>query len=591
MIALDRAYVWAWDARPFPVFPNNRDLWSDGGNYARGHWLNGRAGGRTLASVVEEICRQSGIEAIDTVDLHGFVRGYIVEDVADARQALQPLMLRYGFDAIEREGVLKFRLRDGVSAIDLGPDDFAESEDLQALTELSREAEAEMTGRARVRFTEADANHDVLSEEAVLPDDATHAVATSDLPLSMTRSEGRQVVERWLTEARVARDGALFALPPSKMWLGAGDVVTLPSPADGERARYRIDRVEQSNLSLIEAVRIEPEVYKPTVLEEDGPGQRPFAAPVPVLPLFMDLPLMAGDEVPHAPHLALSAQPWPGSVALFSSASDDDYTLSELITRRSVIGTTQTPLPRALPGIWDHGPDLQVQLISGTLESRGADAVLNGTNLAAIGDGSSGRWEVIQFEKADLIGVDTYLVSSRLRGQAGSNGLMPEIWPADSWFVLLNGVPKQIDLKPAQRRIARHFRIGPSRRPNSDPSYTYVLAAFDGNGLRPYSPCHLRVEGALGADIRLSWIRRTRIDGDSWDLAEVPLGEDSESYVVRVMRGRAVLREVTVSHPSWTYGVAAQSSDGAIGGETLEVAQVSARFGPGPSTAVMIEIP
>ena len=43
MVDLDHSHVWAWDARPFPEFPGNSDLWQDGANYAKGHWLNGRA--------------------------------------------------------------------------------------------------------------------------------------------------------------------------------------------------------------------------------------------------------------------------------------------------------------------------------------------------------------------------------------------------------------------------------------------------------------------------------------------------------------------------------------------------------------------
>ena len=33
MIDMDHAYVWAWDARPYPWFPGNTGLWSDGENY------------------------------------------------------------------------------------------------------------------------------------------------------------------------------------------------------------------------------------------------------------------------------------------------------------------------------------------------------------------------------------------------------------------------------------------------------------------------------------------------------------------------------------------------------------------------------
>ncbi|MEM6897387.1 MAG: glycoside hydrolase TIM-barrel-like domain-containing protein, partial [Pseudomonadota bacterium] len=114
MVDMSRAHVWAWDARPYPYFPANTDVWSDGDNYDRGHWLTGRATGRSLADVVTEICARSGLYDIDVSNLYGFVRGYVVDFVSDARAALQPLMLAYGFDAVEREGKLVFFNRDGL---------------------------------------------------------------------------------------------------------------------------------------------------------------------------------------------------------------------------------------------------------------------------------------------------------------------------------------------------------------------------------------------------------------------------------------------------------------------------------------------
>ena len=131
------------------------------------------------------------------------------------------------------------------------------------------------------------------------------------------------------------------------------------------------------------------------------------------------------------------------------------------------------------------------------------------------------------------------------------------------------------------RRVARHFRIGPARRSFDDPSYTYQVHAFDGNGLRPYAPAHLRAT-PVGEGHRIEWIRRTRLDGDSWDGAEVPLGEEREAYLVRVRRGQTVLREVDVTAPSWTYGATQQAADLAQGAVEIAVAQISARYGPGP---------
>ncbi|KUJ80756.1 host specificity protein [Ruegeria marisrubri] len=587
MIDMSNAYVWAWDARPFPDFPNRRGLWSDGVNQARGHWLNGRSGSRSLASVVTEICHRSGVTALDVSQLWGTVRGYAVEDVSDARSQLQPLMLRYGFDAIERDGVLQFRMRDGRRETVLEPDQFARSTEMEGTVEYRREAEAEMTGRVRLRFVQSDADHDIVAEEAVLGDTETHAVAGNEMPLSMTRAEGRQTVERWLSEARVSRETARFALPPSLMALGAGDVVRLPG-ADGAAGQlYRIDRIEQAEMQIAEAVRIEPNVYQPVDIPLDQVSVKPFVAPTPVLPVFLDLPLITGDEAPHAPYLAVSAEPWPGTVAVYRSDNDEDYALGEIIAERAVIGFTETALPRASAGLWDEGPALQVKLISGALESRTRDAVLNGANLAAIGDGTPGNWELFQFSVADLVAPEVYALSGRLRGQLGSDALMPDVWPAGSMFVLLDARVVQTGLTRSERRVAKHYRIGPARRGYDDPSYTHLIEAFDGNGLRPYSPVHLTAKTDASGTV-FSWVRRTRIDGDGWGGLDVPLGEESETYLLRVRQGGSILREVALAAPNWTYAASAQAADGIVGAYEVEVAQVSAAYGPGPFASVAV---
>ncbi|WP_425071034.1 baseplate multidomain protein megatron [Sagittula sp. S175] len=583
MLDMSRAFVWAWDARPYPWFPGNAALWSDGANYRAGHWLNGRVSGRTLASVVTEVCRRVGLTRIDTSGLHGFVRGYVVPDVADARRALQPLMLAYGFDAIERDGTLVFRMRTGANPTDLSLAQFAVSDELEGDIEEVRAGEAEMAGRVRVGFVLADSDHQAVTEEAVLPDDATHAVSDTDIALTLTRSEGRQTAERWLAEARVARDTMRFALPPSHLALGAGDIVRLPSKSGPVLAR--IDKVEVMEYQLIDAVRIEPDIYLPSTFDEDAARLRPFVPATPVTPLFMDLPLMSGAEVEHAPHLAVTALPWPGSVAVYDAPEDADYTINRLIAARSVIGITETPLLRARPGMIDPGAPLQVRLATGTLSSITDGAFLSGGNLMAIGDGGPGNWELFQFRDAALFGENQWLLSHRLRGQSGSDGIMPDAWPVGSYVVLMNGAPSQIGLASGLRRVARHYRIGPAKRPYDDPTFTHSVEAFDGNGLRPYRPAHLTATDT-GADLSLTWVRRTRIDGDTWETYEVPLGEDSEAYLVRVIQGGTIVREAQTMTPQWTYSALARAQDALTGDYQIAVAQISARYGPGPFISI-----
>lgn len=527
--------------------------------------------------MVAEICARSGLTAVDVSQLYGLLRGYSVAHVASARAALQPLMLAFGFEVIEREGKLTFRNRTGHAYASVDPDVLAWLAEQETPVELTRAADAETVGRLRLNFVDADGDYDIRTEESVFPDDTSLAVSQSDIPVLLTLNEARAITERWLAEARVARDTVRFSLPLSEIETGAGDVIAWD--VDGEDTLYRIDRVTQSNAQVIEAVRVEPEVYHHSDAVDLVGRLRPFSAPAPVDAVFMDLPLLTGEEVAHAPHLAVKDEEWPGSVAVYSSPNDSGYVLNTLVQEPSVIGVTQTLLHSATAGVLDRGGALRVSLSAGELASAELDEVLNGANVAAIGDGSSDNWEVFQFTDATLVSEGVYDIIRRLRGQAGTDALASTEWPAGSTFVLLDGSPAQLSLSNSARGLARHYLVGPSQRPYDDPSFEHYVEAFDGIGLRPLAPVHLRAKQAGSGDYDISWVRRTRIDGDNWQSVEVPLGEDSEGYLVRVLDGGNVVREVTVGSPGWTYTAGQQSSDGIFGGFSIQVAQISARFG------------
>ena len=99
-----------------------------------------------------------------------------------------------------------------------------------------------------------------------------------------------------------------------------------------------------------------------------------------------------------------------------------------------------------------------------------------------------------------------------------------------------------------------------------------------GTGVRPFAPVPLAAE-AQGAQLGVRWIRRTRIGGDNWAVAEVPLGETAESYRVITYDGvGAVLETQTVSSPS--------ASVTAAGVATIAVEQISSLYGPGRAAQI-----
>ena len=582
MIDTSRAHVWCWDARPFPAFPARTDLWSDGPAWERGHWLNGRAGAVPLSDVVAEICREAGVRAFDAEGLRGLVRGYALSGSESGRAALQPLMLAHGFDAVERDGVLGFVMRGGRVVAELGPDDMALAEEVAGI-EVSRAADTELAGRVRLTHVEAGGDYAARTAETVLPGGEFRAVSDSELAMALTRAEGQAMAERWLSETIVARDAVRFALPPSLGHLGPGDVVRLTEDR-AEARRWRIDRVERAGAITVDAVRVEPGVYRAARVIEGETSSRAFVPPIPVWPVFLDLPLLRGDEVPHAPHLAVTATPWPGASAAWASAQQiGGYGLNTTIAQPSVMGQTVAPLMAARPGVWDRGPALRIRVKGGTLESATPEALMSGANLLAIGDGSAEGWELLQFAEARLISPGLWEIAMRLRGQAGTDAFMPAVWPVGSTVVLLDGAAQQVDLAPSARNQLRHWRIGPATRAPDDASYRSIAAAFRGAGLRPLSPCHIEVKGRA-----VSWIRRTRIQGDGWEGPDVPLGEAQELYLVRLVQSGNLLAQAQVSAPHWTIPQEIWSSAMAGGGFAIEVAQLSDTFGSGPYARRMI---
>ncbi|WP_406870492.1 glycoside hydrolase TIM-barrel-like domain-containing protein [Thioclava sp. 'Guangxiensis'] len=576
MIDMTKAHIWCWDARPWPEFPARDDLWTDAANYGRGHWLSGRATAQPLSRVVAEICQAGGLAAIDVSGLRGAVRGYIAQSGESPRAMLQSLMLAYGFDAIERDGLLRFVMRSGQVDRVLEEANWALGDDDSSVTQ-TRAAEAEMSGRVRLGYVEAEGEYTARVVEAISAQSQDHGTnSSSEVDVALHRPQAVAIVERWLAEAQMARDVIRFTLPPSLTGIGAGDVVAI------EGARYRIDRVDLAGAATMEAVRIEEGLYEPSDAAEASVSVTRFYAPVPVTAQFMDLPLLTGEEVPYAPHLAVTASPWPGTVAVYDGSSDSDYQLNSTLSNRASIGQTLGGLTSARAGLWDRGPSLRIKLVSGELQSVSEAQVLAGANVMAIGDGSSGNWEIFQFATANLVAENTYDLSLRLRGQLGSDALMPDLWPEGSVVVALDGQVDQITLAQSQRNIARHYRMGSARRSYDDPSYLHLIESFRGNGLRPYAPAHLRIE-AQGGGWMASWIRRTRIDGDAWLEQEVPLGETQERYRVRILgENDAVLREAETAGATWSYTEAQCAADLAVSPKlVLEVAQLSDLYGAG----------
>ena len=575
-----RMAVYTWDARPYPAFPYATSVWGDGANWQRGHWITGRISAAALDTVVAALLTDYGFSSFSASNRVGLVEGFVVDRVMSGRAAIQPLELAYFFDSFESGDTLKFSQR-GLSGpvAQLSPDTLVERSPGAEPFQIVRKQESDLPLAARVGFLDADQNYHASSAESRRLAGKSARMSGANFPLVLRAPTAQAIADSMLQDAWASRSQATFKLPARLLALEPGDVISLMLP---ERAmELRITALTDGLGRAVDSLSIQRAVYAGAGAADRSPavpGAAAFGVPSAV---FMDLPLMRGDEPPSAPRIAATQTPWPGAVAVYRASDGIDFRLNVTAAQQAVIGVTASALAAGPVTRWDRANWLLVTVNSGTLGTQSQTAVLAGANAAAI-ETSPGVFEVVQFVAADLVAPQTYKLATLLRGQAGTEAAMVPSLPPGAAFVLIDSAVTLLDVTAGQLGLPQQWRYGPANRPIGNLGYATVTKTFSGIGRRPYSP--VQVKGARnGGDLTISWKRRTRIGGDSWEQLEVPLAEDLESYQTDILSGSSVVRTLSSTTPSALYTAAQQIADfGAVQSTlTVKIYQLSPSFGRG----------
>jgi hypothetical protein len=257
--------------------------------------------------------------------------------------------------------------------------------------------------------------------------------------------------------------------------------------------------------------------------------------------LFLDLPMMAGAAETDQFRIAAYASPWRAQAA-YSSPDETGFTLSATIALPATVGVLNAGIGSGIEGRLDHATAMTVELYGGELASVSTLRLLNGANVAAV-RADNGVWEVIQFAEAEEIAPSVWRLSRLLRGQLGTDDAGRAGASAGAPFVLIDDAVVKAGLASEQAGLMLNWRVGPIGHDFGGDSY--VRRTLDGGlrALTPLSPVHLRLQRAGSGDAELTWIRRARLDADSWLSEDIPLGEEFERYRIEIApAGGAVVR-------------------------------------------------
>lgn len=472
-IDLTRASVWAWDARPYPDFPSRDDVWSDGVNWSLGHWLNGRAGLMSVADVIEELARDSGLTDIDVTGVSGIVPGYIVDRPMSAQQALAPLLRLFDFELNERGGkvVVSSATRE-IGSIDLNAR-------VKGPVRRTRADPETLIRDVRLSYLDAARDYQLATASARQLEAESVAVADFTVPAALDEGFARHVAERELSAIHEGQEAVRFSLSLSEgLQAEVGDRFWL------ENTVWSIEEMTIGKTVEISARRrgaaLNPWVAGVTPERTDI---RPYAGAAQLL--AFDLPDRQG--------ITVGALLEPFSPVTVQTRSEDASLSSPLR-----LGATLSDFPSGSVHIWDQGKALDVFLPGLTLSGVTETALLEGGNRFAVE--TELGWEIFAARDAVLTAPQTYRLSHFLRGLEGSEAFMADILPSGSRLLWLKSGLTTLPLSDDWRGNEVIVSGSTAERPSRD-----VSLKWDNLADLPMSPVHLKWDGQA-----LSWVGRDR---------------------------------------------------------------------------------
>ncbi len=531
MVDFEASQLWAWDARPFPQFPDNQDVWADGENWQRGHWLNGRLGSVRIGDLLQELLKAIGVSNTDTSRVDGSIDGYVIGSPASVRAEIEALLELYQISVFEENGTIVFKSK-GIFPIERLPSaSFVEEESQPSVTK-TLVPRSELSDHVLLDHIDPATEFQNGQIQVEKVNAQNQRKSTLSLPIVSEGYVLQPVLEDWLHTQWTARKTLTFSLPLSMRHLRVGDYVQVNDLEPNQV--WQIVSMEEGKHLTLQAKAVDLEASAPVNIPSLTARNFATASDPTVLATFLDLPYIEPLSETVSNFVAVSSKPWVGSVALYASPTTDDYALRQVLEQPATVGELLEELSAEQATsrwVWNHR--LRVKLYVGEVFSAAPVQVLAGNNAIAV-RARNNAWEILQFTNAELIGENEWELSGLLRGQSGTEleaSIGSEIG-AD--IVVLNEAVEAIARSESQKGQVLQWSYGKSDKAIGDASFVQEEFALGHRGDVPFKPVHLTAREAEDGSIYVEWIRRNRLISDSWVPLEIPLDEASESYTVQL---------------------------------------------------------
>ncbi len=252
---IEQMFVWTWDARPFPYWPDLTAIWGDGGNWQTGHWVEGKLGTSSLAAIITDICERAGLASddIDVSQISDLVDGFIISAPQTYRDTISALQAAYFFDAAESDGILKFVPRGGDAVASIPEDNLVPPQGKNGSGQtfaVTRAQEVELPQRVNVVYLTQLSNYQSATQYSERQVTSSLETVTIDLPIVCEDQVAKTIADISLFSEWMGRTSYQFSLPVQYAALDPADVITVT--VAGVTHRMRITSTHMSTPAVIQ---------------------------------------------------------------------------------------------------------------------------------------------------------------------------------------------------------------------------------------------------------------------------------------------------------------------------------------------------
>lgn len=580
---VENKFVWCWDARPYPYFPNLKNVWADCDNWKYGHWLNGKVKLSEAKNVISQVLKDANIttNCINTIDIEDTINGLALNNCVDIEDVLDILKEVYFFDYIESNGKINFLSNKNTTRekIIINENDLVlfKSNGNETFIKIKESSINDLPKKYQINFIDKDLNYDsnfIYSERET---NETCNTIIDTIPVVLDKNKAKNVVETQLYLEWLKQKEFSFILPFKYIYLEVGDIIQLHNYDLKIKELYINEDLTiniTANLydsSIYDNVSNKTDITNNITLQEDVGNTR--------LNVF-ELPAINNDMLDkNFIFFTMNGEKnsWKGANLYYSENFDNNYKFIDNSNENSTVGYLLNNLKTTKPYYFDLENTLQIQfhpkIDINLLNSCSELDLYNGSNLALLGN------EIIQFKNITLNSDGSYSLNHLLRGLFGTEKYINSHKIGDKLIIMNNNILKQnIDIN----QINMHNEYKAVSIENDFLTTEKTTYCSKGTNLKPLAPCHLNYK-IMNNILYLSWLRRDRGVQNWRDNIDNYLVEKNEKYYLEFKKDNNIIKTDYTTKNSYNYDMSQTTLP-----ITIEICQVNDYVGNGEKNIIKI---